>query len=181
MKHPFLIGDSVYLRALLPEDVNGDYVNWLNDSEVCKYNSHHVFPYTKQGATAYIETTANSRNALVLAIALKSNDKHIGNIALQNIDYVARSAEFAILLGDKESWGKGYSKEAAFLLFAHGFFEFNLRRIYCGTSAENVAMQKLAESLSMVFEGRRRGALFKHGRYVDIIEYGLLSEEFRVS
>jgi len=178
MNDHFLTGGKIYLRCLNFEDLDGNYIRWLNNAEVCNYNSHHVFPYCRENAESYIKNTSNSRNTLVLAIVLIENDFHIGNISLQNIDYINRSAEIAILIGEKDCWGKGYSKEAANLIIKHGFMELNLHRIYCGTSFDNISMQKLALSLGMIEEGRRRAALFKHNKYVDIIEYGLLKHEF---
>lgn len=177
MKNPFLIGKSIYLRALEENDLEGNYVAWLNNADVCRYNSHHVFPYTRDAAKAYIQGASTSRTMLVLAIVLKKKDRHIGNISLQNINHLNQSAEFAILIGEKDCWGKGYSKEAALLVIKHGFNELNLNRIFCGTAADNAAMQKLAVSLGMTEEGRRREAMFKHGRFVDIMEYGILKGE----
>lgn len=178
MKHAFLEGEKIYLRGLEMIDLEGNYINWLNDAEVCRYNSHHVFPYFRENAEAYIKNIANSRTALVLAIVLKKKDRHIGNISLQNINHINRSAEFAILVGEKDCWGKGYSKEAAQLVIEHGFNELNLNRIYCGTMTNNASMQKLAKYLGMKEEGRRRSAAFKSGRFIDVIEFGILRKEF---
>lgn len=178
MNNPFLIGEKIYLRGLDEKDLEGNYIKWLNDTEVCQYNSHHIFPYNYESAKNYIKNVAKLPDALVLAIILKENDMHIGNVSLQNISYINRNAEFAILMGEKAYWGKGYSKEAAILIIKHGFMELNLHRIYCGTSSDNIPMQKLAISLGMSEEGRRRDAMYKNGRFVDIIEYGLIHTEF---
>tara|TARA_B100000315_G_scaffold184167_1_gene173158 strand:+ start:8906 stop:9511 length:606 start_codon:yes stop_codon:yes gene_type:complete len=178
MKNPFLVGDKIYLRGLTLHDLDGNYINWLNDAIICKYNSHHVFPYNRENAENYIKDAYHSKNKLALAIVLKKNDLHIGNISLQNINYINQSAEFAIIAGEKKYWGKGYSKEAASLIIKHGFMELNLHRIYCGTSDDNIPMQKLALSIGMTDEGRSNDALFKHGRYVDIINYGILRDVF---
>ena len=180
MNKPFLTGENVALRPLEVGDLEGGYVSWLNDDEVCRFNSHHVFPYTEESGRSYIASQQDNRTALVLAIVDRHSNEHIGNISLQSIDYINRSAEFAILLGEKQFWGKGYSKEAAFMLLQHGFLELGLERIYCGTSEQNVPMQKLAAYLGMKEEGRRRRALFKHGVFRDIIEYGVLKTEFIV-
>jgi len=178
MMNAFLIGNSLYLRPLQEADADGDYVGWLNDPVVCAHNSHHIFPYNKNKALAFIESTQTATDKIVLAVCLKKNDLHIGNISLQQIDLVNRSAEFAILLGNRQYWGKGVGKEAGQLLLKHGFMELNLHRIGCGTSAENTGMQRLALSLGMQEEGRRRGASYKQGKHVDIIEYGILEEDF---
>lgn len=174
----FLEGERLYLRPLEPKDAQGPYPGWLNDPEVCRFNSHGRWPSPEGSAAEYIESVRGSRSALVLAMVLREDDRHIGNISLQAIDWIDRSAEFAILLGDRTAWGKGYSKEAAYLICLHGFRELNLRRIHCGTSEDNLPMQRLAAFMGMEQEGRRRGALFKHGEYRDIWEYGVLREEF---
>ncbi|MFA6990286.1 MAG: GNAT family N-acetyltransferase, partial [Candidatus Gastranaerophilaceae bacterium] len=156
----------------------GNYVNWFNDSQVCAYNAHHFLPYTREKGENYIKKINNSSTDLCLAIILKENNLHIGNIALQNINFIHRNAEFAIVLGEKDYWGKGYSKEASVLIVKHGFIELNLHRIYCGTSSENIAMQKLAMFLCLQEEGRRIDAIYKSGEYVDIFEYGVIRDSF---
>lgn len=178
MKKPFLTGEHIYLRGLDEKDLEGNYVQWLNDAEVCNYNSHHVFPYNYESAKNYVKSVSNLPDVLVLAIVLRENDFHIGNVSLQKINYIDQNAEFAILLGERDYWGKGYSKEAAHLIIGHGFAELNLHRISCGTSSKNIPMQKLALSLGMSEEGRRREAMYKHGQFVDIIEYGILCHEY---
>ena len=178
MKFPLIIGERISLRGLCEEDAYGNYPKWFNDQEVCINNRHAVFPYSEKDCLNYIQKVINSKEDLVLAILLKETNKHIGVISLQNINYISRSAELAILLGERDCWGKGYAKEASFLLISHGFRQLNLHRIYCGTSSENIAMQKLAISLGMCEEGRRRMAIYKNGRFSDILEYGLLMDEF---
>lgn len=174
----FLAGERVCLRPLRETDADGPYADWLNDAEACRGNSHHIFPYTRAEALDYIRQSAARRDALVLAVTLKADGRHIGNIALQHIHPVNRSAEFSILIGDRTAWGQGYGLEAAQLVFTHAFSELNLERVACGTYGENEAMQKLAARLGMREEGRRRRAVFKGGRYQDVIEYGILRDEF---
>ncbi len=174
----FIDGTRIALRPLAEEDLAGDYISWLNDSEVGAHNGHHVFPYTIEAARAYLAEVADLKRNLVLAIVAKDTGKHIGNISLQQIDYVSRNAEYAIMIGDKSYWGQGIAKEASVLILAHGFGALNLHRIYCGTSSKNEAMKKLAVTLGFTEEGVRREAFFKAGEYVDIVEYGLLAAEF---
>ncbi len=171
-------GITVALRPLSLEDVTDTYINWLNDAEVCKFNSHHAYPYTSELAIEYVTRVRSQKNDLVLAIVTKGG-KHIGNISLQNINPRNQSAEYAIILGDKEYWGKGIAKEASQLILKHGFEELNLHRIYCGTSVKNIPMQKLAGSLGFVQEGVRKDAMFKNGEFADVIEYGLLRKNFK--
>ena len=82
--------------------------------------------------------------------------------------------------GEKEVWGKGYSKEAGRLIVNHAFKVLNLQRIFCGTSEKNIPMQRLALGMGFKEEGRRRRSVFKDGEYLDILEYGLLKEEWEM-
>ena len=177
-KHVFLEGKLLYLRALEEKDLSGNYFQWLNDEEVCKYNSHANFPNTESSMRAFLDSQHLAKDKVVLAIIDTFKDQHIGNISLQNIDWISRSAEFAILLGEKDYWGKGYSFEAAAVLCEYGFTKLNLNRIHCGTSSENIGMQKLALKLGMKLEGERIEAMFKNGKYVNMLEYGLLKKNF---
>lgn len=176
---PFLRGARLQLRPLDETDVAGGYPAWLNDPEVCAGNSHHVFPYGAEAALDYVRSARNRRDALILAIERLEDGVHIGNIALQDIHPVYRSAEFAIMLGEADTRGQGYGREAGLLLLDHGFNALNLHRIACGTFENNAAMLKLAAALGMRREGRRRKAAFKQGRYLDIVEFGVLADEYR--
>lgn len=174
----FLRADRIYLRPLEERDVSPRYINWLNDEEVCRFNSHAIFPNTEQQVRNYVRWSQETKEAVVLAIVWAENDMHIGNIALQDLDWVGRSANFAIILGERDYWSRGVGKIAGRTLVQYGFERLNLNRIYCGTTEDNVGMQRLALHLGMKPEGRRRQAAYKLGRYVDILEYGVLREEF---
>lgn len=174
----FITGERVVLRPLSVADADGPYPGWFNDPVVCRYNSHHVHPYTREQAVEFIRSVAGSPD-LVLAIADRATGDHIGNVSLQQIDHRSRSAEFAIIVGARDAWGKGLGTEAAWLILDHGFRELNLRRVAAGTPAANTAMRRLAERLGMRQEGVRRQAMFKSGEYHDIVEFGVLRDEFQ--
>lgn len=174
----FLRGSRIHLRALMDQDIRPEYLQWLNDEEVCRFNSHATLPNTEHKMRAYFESLNNSHNIVVLAIIHTETNRHIGNVSLQGINWISRNAEFAILLGDKEFWNGGYGEEAARLIIAYGFQRLNLHRIYCGTLEGNEGMKKLALKLNMKEEGRRREAIFKNGTYQDLFEYGVLRNEF---
>jgi len=170
-----LTAERIYLRPLEPDDALGDYPNWLNDPEVCRYNSHGDTVYTREMALEYIRSTTDNPACKVFAICLLENDRHVGNISLQQISAKNKSAELAILIGDPSVYGKGIGYEAGKLLIHYAFTLLHLHRVYCGTHAENSGMQKLALKLGMKEEGRRLEAVFKNGKFADIVEYGLIN------
>lgn len=175
----FLEGRRIYLRPLEERDADGPYAGWLNDAQTCAGNSHHVFPYSRLRALEYIRSAARSEHDVVLAVMVRQGERHVGNIALNRIHALYRSAQFAILLGERDAWGNGYGLEAGRLLLRHGFTALNLQRIECGTFAGNTGMRKLALALGMKEEGVRRSAAWKDGAFVDVVEFGILKAEFR--
>lgn len=179
MDRVFIAGKRIFLRPLELSDIEKGYLKWFDNEEICQFNSHHRYPMSLESLTSYVNNVNDDRKVIVLAIITKDGNEHIGNISIQNIDYINSHGEFAIIIGEKSAWGKGYSKEAGRLIIEHVFNQLNLKRIYCGTSEYNFGMQKLAESLGFVKEGVRRKHLYKNGIYNDVFLYGLLVEEWR--
>ena len=173
-----LQGKRIYLRELNMNDAEGNYPKWFNNPEVTRYNSHGESTYTKEMAKEYIQMVTNSKSHNVFAIVETSTQTHIGNITLQAINTKARNAEFAILIGEPSVYGKGLGEEAGKLLLEYGFSQLGLHRIYCGTSSNNLGMQRLALNLGMQQEGIRRDGLLKNDEFTDIIEYGILEDEY---
>ncbi len=170
----FLESERLILRPLNEGDLIGNYPKWLNNQQIVEFNSHGRFPKTVDSLKEFIFNSNKSNNSIVLAIVDKSSKSHIGNISLQSINWIDRNAEIAFLLGEKDFWGKGVMFDAGQLLIKHAFFSLNLHRVYCGTSSENISMQKLALKLGMKQEGVRKEAIFNKGNYFDIIEYGII-------
>ncbi|MDD5157823.1 GNAT family protein [Sulfurimonas sp.] len=178
MNNPFLVGETIYLRGLDVEDARGDYPSWLNDESSCKYSEHHVFPYSADLAVDYLTKLPLQKDKIMLAVVDKKSDTHIGNITLLAISSLHRSAEFSIMIGNREFLGKGASKEASLLMLNHGFNTMNLHRICCGTMVLNSSMRALASYLGMIEEGVFRDEVYKEGKYHDTIRYSILKDEF---
>ncbi|MEO8209876.1 MAG: GNAT family protein [bacterium] len=179
MKNPFLINQNIYLSPLTKDDISEDYIGWLNDNEVCKGNSHGTFPNNYSKTLAYIESIENSKTEIVFAIRWKKNDDHIGNISLQNINWINRSGEIAILIGNKNYWNKGVGSKAYKLLIDYGFNTLNLNRISSGLAITNDGMIKVCEKNRMKKEGLIREALYKDGRYIDAAIYSILLKDYK--
>lgn len=178
-KNIFIEGKKIYLRPLEINDINGNYQNWLNNPETVKYNSHGRFPVCVSELKEYVRRVKKSEKEIVLAVIHKESKKHIGNISLQSINLLDRNAEIAFLLGETSFKSSGIMYEAGKLLINHGFKKLNLHRIHCGTSSQNIAMQKLALKLGMKKEGEKEDFLFKNGNYYSTFEYRILQNEFK--
>jgi len=110
-----LRGQKIILELLSQKYLSDEYVSWLNDPVVCRYNSHGKSVYTSQEASTYIKQSKIASNLVVYAIISTENSKHVGNISL-TVSPQNNSAEIAILIG-KNAWGKGIGTEGARALF----------------------------------------------------------------
>jgi RimJ/RimL family protein N-acetyltransferase len=116
----------------------------------------------------------------ILAIEVSVNDEwfHIGNTGLHDVDAVNRTAEFGIVIGEKDYWNRGYGTKATKLTLRHGFENLNLNRIYLEVFETNPRAMKAYESAGFMREGILRQAIFKNSRYIDVILMSILQSEW---
>lgn len=175
-EEPTLTGDAIYLEGISVKHVSQRYVDWLNDKEVCKDNRHGVGDNTIEKTRKYVESVDRSDTDAVFAIIMKDGDKHVGNISLA-VSWENNSGEIAIIIGEKDAWGKGIGGEAYKLVTAYAFKTLGLHRVYSGMTSRNKAMIKVAEKDGMLFEGVAKESFLKDGEYLDIVKYAKLNPE----
>jgi RimJ/RimL family protein N-acetyltransferase len=115
---------------------------------------------------------------VALAIVETATDRHVGNVKIGPINWVHRCAEFGILIGAKDCWGKGYGSEATSLIVEYAFRRLNLHKITLGVHAEHVGAIRAYQHAGFREEGRLHEALFLEGRYSDKVLMGVTAEQF---
>ncbi|MBU0467669.1 MAG: GNAT family N-acetyltransferase [Candidatus Omnitrophica bacterium] len=174
----FLDGKKVYLRSVTEEDLQGEYLRWINDVKNDFYTEHAQFPNSQKDLVAFAEDKWNCSSSIWLAIIEKKTNKHIGNIELRDINLVHGRGEFLILL-DHLAQSKGYGEEASRLMLCHAFEVLNLRRIYLGVRQDNKGAIKLYKKLGFVEEGVLRENVMRDFQTKNIIVMGILDREYR--
>lgn len=174
----FLDGEKIYLRPLTTEDADGNYQYWFNDDAVCALNQHHRYPSYKEDLKTFINSLCNDKSQIVLAVVEKEHNSHVGNVSLQAINYINRTAEIGSIIGEKSPNGFIYTLESIKLMVKHGFNELNLNRIYGGTPTTHAVILKAVELLGFNLEGISRQAMYKNGEYLDIQNYAMLRKEY---
>ncbi len=178
MRCPFLWSEKLYLRPLEDSDLNEEYVQWLNDPEVTRYLGVGRFPQTQASIRQYLERFQDSTTDLILAIVDRKSNQHIGNITLNRISWIDRTADTGLMIGRRQFWGKGYAFEAWGLLIEHAFQTLGLRKIVAGAMVEHAASIAVLKRLGFQVEGVLRGQYFIDGEYRDAVRMGLFKEEF---
>ncbi|HEY8584263.1 MAG TPA: GNAT family protein [Capillimicrobium sp.] len=174
----FLRGETCDLRPLRPADADGPWARWFNDPEVNRWLFRGVFPTTPETQRSFLASIdPEQAGDLVLAIVDRPEDRHVGTIGLHRIDWVNRTAELGIVVGEPDARGRGIGTEATRLIVAHGFRRLNLHRIWLGVMAEHEAAVRLYEKVGFQVEGRLREEMERDGRRHDKLIMGLLARE----
>ncbi len=176
MENPFLIGKRIYLRSLDGDDLER-CLRWINDPDVITTLGKR-FPTSRTMEKEWLESQHKSETDIVLAIILKDDDRHIGNCGFNDIDYPNHNAEFGIMIGEKDQWGKGYAVEAAQLLLNYGFNELNLHRISLEVYSHNTRARRAYEKAGFVHEGTLRESYFRGGAYHDTLVMAVLKSDW---
>jgi len=171
-------GQLVRLRAREPEDAPLLY-RWFNDPEVTEFLTMR-YPLSIKSERDFIESVAKPDYSHAgFAIETLAESRLIGGIDLVKPSPENRSAELGIAIGDKSCWDGGYGTDAMRTLCRFGFEMMNLHRIQLEVYAPNDRARHVYEKVGFVVEGRLRDALFKYGRYHDILVMSLLEGELR--
>ena len=178
MRRPFLVGSEIYLRPMELGDVGGPYLSWLNDREITIYTETGTFPTTAEQLEKYIRDTARGPDNVMLAIALRHNDEHIGNIKLGPINWLHRRGDMGILIGSRESWGHGYGTDAVRLIVDYAFATLGLHKVTLGVYADHGAAIRSYEKVGFRPEGTLKEHLFRDGRFYDKLVMGVLASEW---
>jgi len=174
-----IYGEHLRLRAVEQADV-GKFHEWVNDPEVTHGLALYL-PMSNLDEEHWFERLAQrDPNEKPLSIDLREGEawKLIGNCGVFAIEWLHSCAELGIMIGDKSAWDKGYGTECMSLLLRHCFETLNLNRVALRVYADNLRAQRAYQKAGFVEEGRLRQAVFKHGRYDDVIIMSVLRSEW---
>jgi ribosomal-protein-alanine N-acetyltransferase len=169
----FVKGHLIYLRAVRLSDVNENYYRWLNDPEVTTYLEIRHVPHSLENIKKYVEAMSDNPDEILLAICLKENGSHVGNIKLGPINWIHRFAEVSLVIGEKSIWSKGIGTEALRLLSRFAFDVLNLHKLRAGCYEGNIGSARAFLKADFVHEGTLKNQWYINGRYQDEIVFGL--------
>lgn len=153
---------------------------WRNDEEVVRHlGANFAFIATEVDDRWYDAYLAGRDRAVRLAVVDDDAGRTVGAVYLTDIHRINRSAEFGILIGERDCWSRGVGTAATQRMLAHGFDDLNLHRIYLTVLAENARAVRLYDRLGFRREGRHVQAVFKGGTFRDVISMAMLTAEYR--
>jgi RimJ/RimL family protein N-acetyltransferase len=106
----------------------------------------------------------------------EGDTRPIGAVSVECVDYRRPELGYWLI---PEVHGRGYGTEAVGLAIDYVFRSYDKPAVGAGAFDHNDASRGLLESLGFTEEGRRRKYMFVDGAHRDMVQYGLLREEWR--
>ena len=168
------------LRELQREDL--PTINtWRNRPELISFLGAPFRFINLEVDEAWFDHYMRSRqNTIRCAIVCEDEDKIRGLVSLTGIDFINQSAELHIMIGDTDNQNRGMGTFAVQAMVEHAFYNMNLHRISLEVLADNKRAQHVYEKVGFIREGVARQGVFKNGRFVDLMQYAILREDYLI-
>ncbi|MFN0070668.1 MAG: GNAT family N-acetyltransferase [Chloroflexota bacterium] len=163
-------------RELLPL-----YSRWMNDFEVTRTLAVGWLAMTMEREVEWYEHASRASNQVTFTIYALPELRPIGNAGLTEIDDRHGTAEFGILIGEKDYWGRGIGTEVTRLVLDYAFHGLGLNNVMLRVYATNEAGIRAYSRAGFRTIGRRRESRRWGAARVDTILMDCLATEFQES
>lgn len=172
-----LIGKKVILRAVEEEDL--EMLRELtNSADYEKMIVGWSFPISRKDQQKWFENSKNGLDKIQYIIETK-DDGAVGLIGLRNIDWKNGCASgLGMRIAKKEIRTRGLATDAWMTLMRYAFNELRLNRINGSALAYNKASLRVCEKIGFKIEGIQREAVYKNGKYIDLVIMGCLRSDY---
>jgi len=168
---------DIFLRALEFDDYKVT-VRWRADEEIWNGVLGQRYFVSSEYERKWVQDAIANTEEIRLGICLCKTNELIGVTSILGIDWFNRSARSHIMIGEKSYWGKGYGTQAVLETVRFGFLHRGFERMWVRIVDTNQASVALHEKVGYMREGVLRRAVFKNGKFHDVLVLSLLREEF---
>jgi diamine N-acetyltransferase len=151
---------------------------WANDWAISRPRGMVIRPYSLDTVRQWNESGRTNPQQAVFILYERASNRPIGETGLTSIDWFHRTAEFGVLIGETECWGRGYGTEATLAMLAYGFSSLNLHAIWLRVSASNPRGIRAYQRAGFQEAGRLREAQVIDGERWDVVYMECLAREF---
>jgi diamine N-acetyltransferase len=173
-----LKGNSIYLRALEPEDI--EFIYQIENDETIWEVSNTQTPYSKFLIHQYLENAHQDiYEAKQLRLAICTNEDHntIGLIDLFDFDPKNKRAGIGIVIQNEIDRSKGFGKEALSLVMNYAFTHLQLHQLFANIGANNEPSLHLFSTFGFQKIGTKKDWIFVNNHYQDEFLYQLINHK----
>lgn len=171
---------SVFLRAF----EEGDHLlinKWRNDYNIQKNTGGPVRFVSSEMEKEWVkDKMMHNQTDMYWAICLNDDTRRmVGYISLNKIDHLNKAADAGgTVIGEREFQDGVIVFEALSIMLEYAFGELNMNRISACCLPEHPFAPYSLLSFGFKNEGRRREAVYKGGRYHDLLDFALLRRDY---
>jgi len=181
MRNAMMVGARVYLRPFEVADAETLAAITATETDTFMYRGRTPFSplaYERDIGEAY---KGEHPPFIAFIVALRADDRCIGMVGVESIDYLQQTAWTFSQLGPAEFRNQGYGTEAKHLLLEYCFDRL-LLHVLCSTVFETNTRSAAALIKQGYREaGRLKWIDVKGGRYRDALLFDILRDEWRAA
>jgi len=170
-------GNKVFLRAIKKEDLQL-LLKWSNDPEINYMLGGWHFPSNEVDQEKWFNGLSLSSNNQRFAIETEDLGL-IGMANLVDINWKDRNAFHGMLLGDKDTRGKGYGIDTILAINKYAFEELGLMRMNSSMISYNEAsIGVYTKKCGWQIEGVKKNHYFRKNQWWDQVVVGITKEDY---
>ncbi len=171
---------DVILRALEPEDYKVTHKWRLDDATWSAVVGLKRYVSLETERKWVLNAIENHEKGVVLrfVICKKSHSAEaLGLISVSSIDNINKSCSISSMISPAAR-GQGIIGEARLQVFHYLYSQLGMERIWSQILEDNHASRKAVEKFGIVQEGILRRAVYKDGKFQNLVCYSMLRDEF---
>lgn len=165
------------LRPLQKEDLH-HIARMRCDPAITQRLVGHNHSMSAEGASRWYDFYANNPASHALRAITDEKGAPIGYARLRTTDPATRRADYAIVIGDPDYWGRGIGRSTTSWFLALGFQCMGLLKVELSVLSSNKPALSLYEKLGFQVEGTVRNAALRSGAFEDVVAMGILASEW---
>ncbi|WP_288983809.1 GNAT family protein [uncultured Flavobacterium sp.] len=171
-----LTGNTIYLRALEPEDL--EFVYAIENNESVWEVSNTQTPYSRFLIRQYLENAHQDiyeAKQLRMAICPKNSFEAIGLIDLFDFDPKNNRAGVGILISNESNRNKGVGSEVLALIINYAFEQLQLHQLYANIGSDNEISLQLFTKFGFQKIGTKKDWIKVNNNYKDELLFQLIN------
>ena len=174
-------GELVRLSAFDPEEMGRAFTRWDVNSEYVRLLNSSARPMqSARSAVRWMEKELEEMSpaGYFFSIRTLAEDKLIGHLNLDVVDWPGRDSFVGLGIGEPDYWSRGYGTDVMNVLLRFAFTEINLRHVTLTVFEYNPRAIRSYEKAGFRHEGHLRNFLNREGRRWNELYMGILREEW---
>lgn len=163
-----LQGKKISLRPIVSSDL--EVLNkWKNQEDTYQYLGGGFLPTSIDIQRKWLDSLMDTSGSNKRFMIVNSSGQTVGMVGLYNINWIHRTCEFGIFIGEKAEQGKGFGSDAAEVIEQFAFNYCNLRKIKVYVVEENESAVRMYDKLGYVTVGKLLEERFINGKYCSLL------------